>query len=175
MRRRALALLFMLALFALAPFAGAAEREPDEDDSPKLWQELDVRFPSPPAGDALIPLYVSAATTNRFYIDGSSLSVGADLVIRYVLVVETPGGVRNLTFEGMRCESRSRRIYGSGRPDGTWSKARNSDWVRILDAYANRQHAALFLEYFCPFGNSVRTAAEARDALVRGGHPDVRR
>lgn len=174
MKRRLLAV-SLLTLLALAPCAGATEREQDEDDSPRQWQELDVQFPSPPVGDALIPLYVSAATANRFYIDGSSLSVGGDQVIRYVLVVETPGGARNVTYEGMRCESRSRRIYGSGRPDGTWSKARNSEWVRILDAYANRQHAALFLEYFCPFGNSVRTAAEARDALVRGGHPDVRR
>lgn len=174
MSLRVLALSVLL-LLAQLPFAGAAAEEEGEDDLPKQWRELDVQFPSPPAGDALIPLYVSAATTNRFYIDGSSLSVGADQVIRYVMVVETPGGVRNVSFEGLRCESRSRRIYGSGRPDGSWSKARNSDWVRILDAYANRQHAALFLEYFCPFGNSVRTAAEARDALVRGGHPDVRR
>lgn len=167
--------LSVLLLLAQVPVAGAATEGEGEDDSPRQWQELDVQFPSPPAADALIPLYVSAATANRFYIDGSSLSVGADLVIRYVMVVETPGGVRNVTFEGMRCESRSIRIYGSGRRDGSWSKARNSDWVRILDAYANRQHAALFLEYFCPFGNSVRTAKEARDALVRGGHPDVRR
>lgn len=163
------------ALLLLSPLAGAAPNDEGEDDSPKQWRELDVPFPSPPTADALIPLYVSAATANRFYVDGVSLSVGADEVIRYVLVVETPGGVRNVTFEGMRCESRSRRIYASGRSDGVWSKARNSDWVRISDAYANRQHAALFMEYFCPFGNSVRTAAEARNALVRGGHPDVRR
>ncbi|WP_150427254.1 CNP1-like family protein [Dechloromonas sp. CZR5] len=162
-------------LLLLVPLAGNAADEQEEDGVPRQWQELDVQFPAPPAKGALIPLYVSAATDNRFYIDGSSLSVGADQVIRYVMVVETPGGARNVTYEGMRCESKSRRIYGSGRLDGTWSKARNSDWVRILDAYANRQHAALFLEYFCPFGNSVRTAAEARDALLRGGHPDVRR
>lgn len=162
-------------LVLLVPLAGNAADDQEEDGIPRPWQELDVQFPSPPAKDALIPLYVSAATDNRFYIDGSSLSVGADQVVRYVLVVETPGGARNVTYEGMRCESRSRRIYGSGRLDGTWSKARNSDWVRILDAYANRQHAALFLEYFCPYGNSVRTAAEARDALVRGGHSELRR
>lgn len=162
-------------LVLLMPLSGNAADEQEEDGVPRQWQELDVQFPSPPAKDALIPLYVSAATDNRFYIDGSSLSVGADQVVRYVLVVETPGGARNVTYEGMRCESKSRRIYGSGRLDGTWSKARNSDWVRILDAYANRQHAALFLEYFCPYGNSVRTTAEARDALVRGGHPDLRR
>lgn len=167
--------LFALVLLAQVLPTGAAEQEQDEDDFPRQWQELEVQFPKPPVRENLLPLYVSAATDNKFYIDGSTLSVGTDQVIRYVMVVETPGGVRNVTFEGMRCEWKSRRIYGSGRPDGSWSKARNSEWVRILDAYANRQHAALFLEYFCPFGNSVRTAAEARNALVRGGHPDVRR
>ena len=72
----------------------------------------------------------------------------------------------------MRCETRERRIYASGRLDGTWSKARKNEWVRILDAWANRQHAALYLEYFCPIGTIVKDAAEARDALIKGVHPD---
>jgi len=145
----------------------------DGDEELKPWQEIDVQFPPAPVRANLLPLYVSAATANKFYIDGASLSVGADGVIRYVMVVETPEGGRNVTFEGMRCEARSRRLYASGRLDGTWSKARKSEWERIQDAYANRQYAALFLEYFCPNGISVRSATEARDALVRGGHPDV--
>lgn len=174
MNSNALRLLFYVLLGVMASVPSLAE-ERDDDDGPKQWKELDVQFPPPPAPERLLPLYVSAATANKFYIDGSSLSVGADQVIRYVMVVETPEGGRNVTFEGMRCESRSRRIYASGRQDGSWSKARNSEWVRIQEVYANRQHATLFLEYFCPLGNSVHSAAEARDALVRGGHPDVKR
>ena len=149
--------------------------EEADDESPQQWQELEVPFPPAPLRENLLPLYVSAATNNKFFIDGSTLSVGSDAVIRYVMVVETPEGGRNVTFEGMRCETRARRIYASGRQDGSWSKSRKNEWVRIQDAYANRQHAALFLEYFGPFGNSVRSVSEARDALARGGHPDVRR
>lgn len=155
--------------------ASPAFAEDDDYQPPGQWQEGEVIFPPAPVRANLLPLYVSAATANKFYIDGSSLSVGADDVVRYVMVVETPEGGRNVTFEGMRCEAKSRRIYASGRQDGSWSKARKSEWVRIQDVYANRQHAALFLEYFCPLGNSVHSAAEARDALVRGGHPDLRR
>ena len=158
--------------WALCCSAWAAD---DGDEELKPWQEIEVQFPSAPVRGNLLPLYVSAATANKFFIDGVTLSVGADGVIRYVMVVETPEGGRNVTFEGMRCETRGRRIYASGRLDGTWSKARKSEWERIQDAYANRQHAALFLEYFCPLGIPVRSAAEARDALVRGGHPDVKR
>lgn len=170
---RLLALIFFLLQGVVLCFPAWAEDEGDE--GPKQWQEVDVEFPPVPVSGNLLPLYVSAATANKFYIDGVTLSVGVDGVIRYVMVVETPGGGRNVTFEGMRCEARARRIYASGRVDGSWSKARKSEWERIQDAYANRQHAALFLEYFCPFGNPVRSAAEARDALVRGGHPDIRR
>lgn len=164
-------------LLAAACWLAVAPVSAEEDDyePAREWREGEVQFPSYPAPENLLSLYVSAATANKFFIDGATLSVGADGVIRYVLVVETPQGGRNVTFEGMRCEARARRIYASGRADGSWSKARKDEWVRIQDAYANRQHAALFLEYFCPFGNAVRNAAEARDALVRGGHPDVRR
>lgn len=169
--------LFALLLLVLqgAFFCTFALAEEEGDEELKPWQEIEVPFPPPPLPGNRLPLYVSAATANKFYIDGASLSVGADGVIRYVMIVEAPGGGRNVTFEGMRCEARGRRIYASGRLDGTWSKARKSEWVRIQDAYANRQHAALFLEYFCPNGVSVRSAAEARDALVRGGHPDIKR
>ena len=144
----------------------------EEDYENKQWQEIEVQLPAAPKQETLLPFYVSAATENRFFIDGATLSVGGDGVVRYVLLVLTPQGARNVTYEGMRCETRERRIYASGRLDGTWSKARKNEWVRILDAWANRQNAALYLEYFCPIGTIVKDAAEARDALIKGVHPD---
>lgn len=147
----------------------------EEDYESKQWQEIEVQLPAAPRKETLLPFYVSAATENRFFVDGATLSVGNDGVVRYVLVVLTPQGARNVTYEGMRCETRERRIYASGRQDGTWSKARKNEWVRIQEVYANRQHAALFLEYFCPIGNIVQDAAEARNALIKGVHPDNKR
>lgn len=144
----------------------------EEDYENKQWQEIEVQLPAAPKQETLLPFYVSAATDNRFFVDGATLSVGGDGVVRYVLLVLTPQGARNVTYEGMRCETRERRIYASGRQDGSWSKARKNEWVRILDAWANRQHAALYLEYFCPIGTIVKDAAEARDALIKGVHPD---
>jgi hypothetical protein len=160
-----LALAFGVAFLAKADF--------EEDYESKKWQEMEVQLPGAPKPENLLPFDVSAASANQFFIDGSTLSVGTDGVVRYVLVVLSPQGARNVTFEGMRCEAREYRIYASGRLDGSWSKARKNEWVRIQEAYANRQHAALFLDYFCPVGVIVRNAAEARNALVRGIHPDV--
>lgn len=147
----------------------------EEDYESKEWRELEVQLPAAPKQDTLLPFYVSAATENLFFIDGATLSVGSDGVVRYVLVVLSPQGARNVTYEGMRCETRESRVYASGRRDGSWSKARKNEWVSIQEQYANRQHAALYLEYFCPFGNIVQNVAEARNALVKGVHPDNKR
>lgn len=149
-----------------------AQADDDDDFQNEAWQENDYQLPAAPKKDSLLPFYVSAASENRFFIDGATLSVGSDGVVRYVLVVLAPEGGRNVTFEGMRCETHEHRLYASGRLDGSWSKARNSEWGRIQEVYANRQHAALFLEYFCPNGIIVGSADEARRALRQGGHPD---
>ena len=150
---------------------GTACAEFEEDYETKRWQEMEVHLPTSPQEENLQSFYVSAATDNKFFIDLSTLSVGNDGVVRYVLLVSTPGGARNVSFEGIRCLSKERRIYASGRMDGSWSKSRNNEWVRIQEAAANRTHAALYIEYFCPGGIIVRDAAEARDALKLGGHP----
>ena len=154
---------------------GFAAIDEDEDREVKSWQELAVELPAAPQSGNLLPFYVSAATSNRFYIDGATLSVGSDGVVRYVLVILSAEGGRNVTFEGMRCDTRERRVYASGRPDGSWSKSRNEDWQRIRDVPANRQYTALYYDYFCPLGTIVRSVDEARDALRRGGHPADRR
>jgi hypothetical protein len=95
-------------------------------------------------------------------------------VVRYVLVVQAAGGARNVSFEGMRCETRERRVYASGRPDGSWSRSRNQDWQRIRDVPANRQHTALYYDYFCPGGSVVASIAAALEAFRRGGQPVIK-
>lgn len=162
---------FCLLLSVLA-VCGSVLAEPGEDYESKKWQEIDVQLPAPPNDSSLQAFYVSAASENQFFIDLATLTVGVDGVVRYVLLVITPEGGRNVTFEGMRCETRGHRIYASGRRDGVWSRARSEAWSRIREVYANRQHAALFLDYFCPGGAIVRDAAEAKAALRNGGHQD---
>ncbi|MBS1190697.1 MAG: putative lipoprotein [Rhodocyclaceae bacterium] len=151
--------------------ANAADFE--GDDAVRKWEEVEVRLPPPPQPAGLVAFYVSAATDNRFFIDLDSVSSGSDGVVRYTLVVVSAAGVRNVSFEGMRCETRERRLYAFGRSDGTWSKSRNNQWERVRESASNRHHAALFQDYFCPDGVIVRNADEARDALRRGGRPST--
>lgn len=91
-------------------------------------------------------------------------------MVRYTLVARSPQGAQNVSFEGIRCESREVRGYATGRADGTWSR-RDTPWRRIESRSVQRWHNALAAEYFCAGRTPIQDAAEGVDALRRGGHP----
>lgn len=158
-----------------APAWGQGPLEPkkygEHFEEEKPWDELEVSLPEYPRTENLIEFYVSAATPNRFFIDGKSLSVGADGVVRYVAVVKTRGGATNVSFEGIRCEAKQRRLYAFGRGDGAWGKARTKDWTDIRPGDPSGYAAVLYREYFCPDGTPIYRAEEGGAALRRGGQP----
>ncbi|MBT9567079.1 MAG: CNP1-like family protein [Thiobacillus sp.] len=136
-------------------------------DQDKPWSEVAVQLPPYPQAENLIPFTTSATSRNRHFIDAPSISVGDDQVVRYTVVVEAAGGARNVSFEGLRCESGERRLYAYGHPDGTWSKARNAGWEDIKLRSSLSYHKALFEDLFCPDGIRVRDGAEAVRNLRR--------
>jgi len=161
----------LIGALALASPAFAASDAGDDDDAylPKVWKEQETALPPPPAEKNLQAFYLNEVAQNRFFIDTESLSVGADGVVRYTLLVLTPGGARNVSYEGMRCETRQWRVYALGRADGTWTKARKGEWMPVRDESVNRYHAALFLDYFCVDGVIADDAEAIRKALRRAG------
>ena len=167
-------LLTGVALIALAQavFAEIRFRNFDDPDAPQ-WKEEEVIPPAFPQDANLREFYVSEMTANRFFIDGSTLSVGNDGVVRFVLVVRTSGGATNITFEGIRCESREFRLYASGRQDGTWANTRKSEWKPIENKPINRHHAALSRDLFCPSGSPISSPEDGRNALRLGKHPNA--
>lgn len=147
----------------------------DGEFEEKPWAEVEHQLPPPPNPASLIQVDVGVLTGNQFFVDEQSVSYGGDEVIRYTLVVTTSGGAKNVSYEGMRCATAERRLYAFGRSDGTWSKARNNAWIRIQENNLNRQHAALFRDYFCTPGGSVTDTAGARRVLPKGNPAAVTR
>jgi len=123
--------------------------EDDYDDENKPWQEIALQLPPPPQAETLLPFYVGPTATQDFFIDSKSISVGTDGVIRYTLVSVSKQGAKNITYEGIRCATFEKKIYATGHTDGSWSRSRRNKWTPIVRNAANRQHAALAIDYFC--------------------------
>lgn len=158
----------LLGCLLLAMGSAGAQNSKQEDDwedpfIEKPWEEAQVELPPFPKDVDFYDFYVSPTASSRFFVDRETVQVGADGVVRYVLLVLSPSGVRNLSFEGMRCQTRERRIYATGRTDGSWSKSRDERWVPVREAVTNRHHAALFTDYFC------------LDGVLNHDHEDIRR
>jgi hypothetical protein len=147
-------------LLALA-LAGCAGAKPAEGE----WT-----LPPYPAKSTLVEFSVADPTPFRFFIDGASLSPGADGVVRYVLVARSPQGAENVTYEGIRCESGEYRVYAVGQADGSWG-GRPGEWQKISATTIARWRTALQREYFCPQKEPIRSRAEGVRALQQGGHP----
>ncbi len=145
----------------------AAEFDNEYDEKP--WAEVEVHLPSFPEAGNLIPFRVGAISDTKFFVDAQSLSYGTDGVLRFTLEVVSPSGAKNVSYEGMRCATGERRFYAFGRADGTWSKARGNQWVKISGT-SNNHHVELFTNYFCPPGSpAVSSVEEAQGVLRHGG------
>lgn len=136
------------------------------------WAEMQALLPVYPVDENLIPLDVGAATPHRFYIDGKSVSADKDGIVRYTLVIKTAGGAVNISFEGIRCETREQKYYAIGRGDKTWVRARNPDWRRIEFKEINAHHITLFGEYMCRGKIMSESAGQIVQALRRGPSRD---
>lgn len=138
------ALAFVMCMPVVAISAGFFSDGPTE-----AWVEGAVTFPESSVPVSPRPFFVSSASPNTFKIDENSITVGQDGAVRYILLVETQGGARTVTFEGVHCASWRVRIYATGRDDGTWSSLRNSEWEPIRNNAYNRMRYALAAEHFC--------------------------
>ncbi|MGB8435702.1 MAG: CNP1-like family protein [Burkholderiales bacterium] len=142
------------------------------DFSEKPLEENKAKLPAAPRPEDLIRF--DMGPTHRgfeYFVDGATLSVGEDGIIRYTLVVKSDMGASNVTFQGIRCATRERKDFAYGRRDGSWVQARNPEWRKIGTPGVEGPVYVLYNEFFCPARNGVSSAGEAVAALKRGEHP----
>lgn len=130
---------------ALLPVTTVLAEDLEEDD--KEWHEVALQLPDAPKQENLLKFYSSGSQT--FEIDAKSLIVANDGTVRYTMVATSASGAKNISYEGLRCQSYEVKLYAFGRPDGTWSRSRRNQWTEIANRGANLQHNTLFTEYFC--------------------------
>lgn len=165
----------LIGLVALVSMAGTvlADPEPPFNFEEKPWVESQTAIPAYPAESNLIEFFVGPTERNRFFIDGSTIAIGSDGIVRYVMVLETKAGARNVTLEAIRCATREIKLVAVGRSDATWDKIQAPQWRSIENKTINQYRAVLSRNFLCPAGAPPRDSAEARAALRRGKHPDA--
>jgi len=169
--QRFLSRLVLLCLLNAPAFAGWGDFDYDFDADNKPWKEIEAQLPAYPKLEEALPFFVSSASDNEFFIDPKSVSVGEDDTVRYTLIIKSVTGVLNISFEGIRCGTREKKLYAFGRKDGTWSRNKYAKWDAIKYKDVNRQHHMLYDDFFCPNTIIAKDAAEVVNALKYGIHP----
>ena len=150
MQRSGLAL--ALAGACLAASAQVAPGDPG-------WKEVDAPPPPPLRTTGLVPVDV-AGSSLRFAVDPASVSIGADRVVRYVIVATSNSGAVNAMYEGIRCEGRDVKVYARHNPDSGWVPARNAEWQPLHGTGSTRHSLAVATDGACMGRAANGTAAQ---------------
>ncbi|OJY19108.1 CNP1-like family protein [Pandoraea sp. XJJ-1] len=171
-RLTALAPLAALALMTacsgmMQPVQDYDEYIAQQEASKGKWKEAEFTLPAKAPQDAdLVSFPTLPSATLDYAIDTKSVQVTDDGVVRYVAVIRSKQGARNVSFEGIHCSSFESRLYATGRPDGTWVAARNSEWRPIRPYGATAYQGILFRDYLCrdkaPLGDAKEIVQNLR-------------
>jgi hypothetical protein len=159
-----------VAWLALGAWLGScAPTIPPPASETTAWRELAVSLPDYPKDEELLDARLGRpAQGYRYLVDGRSLGVGQDGVVRYTVVLASPGGARTVRHEGLRCQTREARLYGYDTGGQRLQAAASSAWGPLVsrgpDAYRN--DLADF--YFCTFQGYPKDVDVIRSRLASG-------
>ena len=148
-------------LLALCTSAAAQLVATDPD-----WKETEVPPPPVLKTDTLVPVEMGASEL-RWGIDPASISIGADGIVRYVVVAASSSGVVNAFYEGLRCASAEVKVYARHSGGSGWSPVRNTDW-RPLSGTSWRHSRQIAYAGACE-GRSPNRSAERILRELRSG------
>ncbi|MDB5857384.1 MAG: hypothetical protein JWQ76_1073 [Ramlibacter sp.] len=155
-----------LAILAGASLAASAQVFPADPN----WKEQDA--PPPPAlrTSGLIPLDVPGSGL-RFGIDPSSVAIGTDRVVRYVVVASSPSGAVNAIYEGLRCSTGEVRVFARHNPDSGWVPAQGSVWQPLHSVPNSRYSLLVARNGACvgeaPNGSAAQIVRDLRSGVDR--------
>jgi len=148
----------LTAALTLATTSLAMAAPPPPPDEP-VWSEIEV--PAPPAFSTsqLVEIDMGPNVALKFGIDPKAVSIGADGVIRYVVVASSSSGVSTGLYEGIRCATGEVKTYARFN-DGKWSTATAPEWRSLFSGAATRHSLALARQGACSDTSTPRSVDE---------------
>lgn len=145
--------LLLLTLLTASAFAAGPFYDEVKDtheyvgDDTVAWQEQSSELPPLPKASDLLTFKVDEAKKRfNYFIDRTSLSAGEDGVMRFSLVIESKSGVKNSSYEGIRCNTKEYKVYAYGSKK-VFKMVRKPTWRPILPRH--QYYTALFHDYLC--------------------------
>lgn len=134
-------------LMLQAPVFGAANEATRPGDQP--WVEAAVKLPSYPDDADLVRLPPQPVDTFKVFVDARSVSLGPDNVMRMTFVVESPSGVRNVFYDGIRCAKADYKTYAIGTADGHMQALKDARWQAIGPFGPNNFRRYVYQTFVC--------------------------
>lgn len=122
--------------------------EPEESDTSRR-DEL-IALPSFPRAEDLLPIRGDAADPDyNYYIDVNSVSLGADDVLRYTVIIQSSRGAGNIVYEGIRCATSEVKTLAYATKDGRFTRMPDAQWTYVHAPGALGYRTTLVELYVC--------------------------
>jgi hypothetical protein len=95
------------------------------------WREAPVALPAYPADTNLVRVPPQPTDTFKVFVDEKSVTVGPDGVVRMTFVIESPSGVRNVFYDGIRCAKAEYKTYAIGTAGKRMQALASARWQTI--------------------------------------------
>jgi hypothetical protein len=97
------------------------------------WVESDA--PAAPAFDVnkLVDVTVDAQGGLHYGVDPSTLQIGKDGVVRYVMVARSSSGAMTAMYEGVRCSTGEYKLYARYNVD-KWTPVGKPEWKSLWES-----------------------------------------
>jgi hypothetical protein len=99
--------------------------------------------------EKLIPIEMPRYVTLAVGIDPDSVSVAADGVIRYVVVMRNATGSLNIAYEGISCVRGEVRTYARINSNGNWVSPASARWLALTANHASKHALAIAQQGLC--------------------------
>ncbi len=117
-------------------------------DNPN-WVEEQVPPPPPYSKVDLIPIEMPLYVSLKIGVDPSTVAVGGDGIVRYVVVMKNTTGTTNAAYEGIRCLTDEVKTYARVGSSGEWSMASDPQWKAVNDNMPSRHAHAIARQGAC--------------------------
>jgi len=128
----------------------------------KAWKEAEVHIPAKITDSDLINFKIFEMPRYKYFIDATTLKTSkSDNSVRYAIVVQTSGGVRNVFFEGIRCDTGQYKLYAAAIWGQSLVPLATPEWKKIKGLGVTVYRTDLYRDFLC------------RDRLIRGSEHDI--